>query len=308
MTQPISRVVWSFWSEPFRRDQPSIWLSKKHHFLAWVLSVEEARKHYPKTALVTDDAGARQLIDGIGLEFDSVSTDLNVLQQGNPKLWMLGKLHAYRAQTEPFVHLDYDVFLWKPLPEIVAGASVFAQNPEFFAFDDSRWWYRPEFYYQQVRQHQGWLPPEFKWYVEQQGTHAACCGFLGGNAVGFLRHYADTAIHFIEHPNNQEIWSRIDDIGRDNTLFEQYLLCACIAYHNAQETSAFRDVDIRYLFASSEEAFFSPQKAKQVGYTHLLGGAKRNPVLLDRLEKRVARDYPQHYEHCLRYLQQTSER
>jgi len=70
------------------------------------------------------------LVDGIGLEFDRVSTSLNALDAHDPGWWALGKLYTYRAQREPFVHLDNDVFLWRPLPERLASAPLLAQNPE----------------------------------------------------------------------------------------------------------------------------------------------------------------------------------
>jgi hypothetical protein len=39
-------------------------------------------------------------------------------------------------------------------------------------------------------------------------------------------------------------------------------------------------------------------RARQRGYTHLIGGAKRNRKLARALENRVARDYPDRYERC----------
>src|SRR6187431_444771 len=66
------KAVWSFWSKPFRSHHHRVWTSEKEHLLAWVLSTQTARQHYGPTELHTDDAGARMLIDGIGLEFDRV--------------------------------------------------------------------------------------------------------------------------------------------------------------------------------------------------------------------------------------------
>jgi hypothetical protein len=79
--------------------------------------------------LVTDDAGARMLVDGLGLQFTRVSTELNALAKHDPDWWNLGKIHAYHLQMEPFVHIDSDVFLWKRLPPRLEHADVFAQNP-----------------------------------------------------------------------------------------------------------------------------------------------------------------------------------
>src|SRR5690349_4701476 len=110
------RAVWSFWTKPFRAYHRHLWTSPLHHLLAWVLSVETARAHYPRTALFTDEEGARLLIDGLKLEFTTVSTELARLQGESPDWWTLGKLWTYRAQSEPFIHIDSDVFLWKRLP------------------------------------------------------------------------------------------------------------------------------------------------------------------------------------------------
>ena len=136
MGQPLRRAVWSFWSKPFEAHHHHLWFSEKHHLLAWILSFELARQYYPETVLVTDDQGARLLVDRLGLEFGEVSTDLNRLQTEDPDWWVLGKLWAYRQQTQPFVHIDADVFLWQPLPEQIVNAPVFTQSPEQFIFGD----------------------------------------------------------------------------------------------------------------------------------------------------------------------------
>src|SRR5215831_11437259 len=113
--QPM-KVVWSFWSKPFLKQQ-SFWKSGYHHLLSWVLSTQVARRHFPSTALYTDDAGKEILVGEIGLEFEQVSTCLNELTDHDPEFWCLGKILAYSRQEEPFVHLDNDVFLWNPLPD-----------------------------------------------------------------------------------------------------------------------------------------------------------------------------------------------
>ena len=304
MIQPITRSVWSFWTKPFETHKKSNWFSEKHHLFAWVLSLETARKYYPETALVTDDAGAKILVDGIGLEFDSVSLELNALQASDPEWWVLGKLWAYRIQKKPFIHLDNDVFLWKALPERVTSAPVLAQNPEYFVFGDNSapfWWYRPETFDAIVKSAGGWLPKEWLWYVSRQGNCAFCCGILGANQVDFINHYADTALQIAENPDNQTALSLIKEKPRDSVLIEQYFLAACIEYHKNFSDSAFQNVDIQCLFQSPEEAF-TPTKAQEAGYTHLIGDAKRDQDIAQRLEKRVARDYPHHYARCLQYL------
>src|SRR5512144_869064 len=110
------RAVWSFWSKPYAAHRVRVWASEKHHRLSWILSLERARRHYRPTVLYTDDDGVRLLVDGLGLDFDAVHTTLNALSATDPEWWALGKLYAYRSQSEAFVHVDNDVFLWKRLP------------------------------------------------------------------------------------------------------------------------------------------------------------------------------------------------
>jgi hypothetical protein len=76
----IDRAVWSFWSAPMAAGSGSGgWLESKYHLMSWVFSVEMARRHFRKIALVTDTPGADLLVDGLGLRFDEVSTELDAL-------------------------------------------------------------------------------------------------------------------------------------------------------------------------------------------------------------------------------------
>ncbi|MEO1401444.1 MAG: DUF6734 family protein [Cyanobacteria bacterium J06635_1] len=305
--QPLRRSVWSFWTKPFRAHHNRLWFSEKHHLLAWILSLELARQHYPDTVLMTDDHGARLLIDGLGLAFDTVSTSLNHLEDQDPDWWVLGKLWAYRQQTQPFIHIDTDVFLWQPLPAGLTQSPVFAQSPEHFIFGDntaSTWWYRPEVYEQKVKETNGWLPVEWQWYLDNRRTLAFNTGIIGGQQIDFINHYADMAVKVATNSRNQVAFSRMDCKTADCILIEQYLLAACAEYHQQHSRSPFQAVTINCLFESPEAAY-TPANAKRVGYTHMIGYAKRDPKLAKRLEQRVKQDFPVQYERCLRYLKRS---
>jgi hypothetical protein len=242
------------------------------------------------------------LVNGIGLEFNVVSAELNALEPYDPEWWILGKLWAYRLQTEPFIHIDSDVFLWEALPDTVTSSPVFTQNPEPFIFTDS-WLYRPKSFVKQIQENGGWLPPELTWYVNHQGDHALCCGILGGNQVEFINYYAEMALKVVTNLENQVITSQMSEKMRESVLLEQYYLSACIEYHKEAWDSPFLGIDNQCLFDSPEEAF---RLAGEVGFTHLIADAKRNKEIAERLEKRVARDYPAQYNKCLKYLEELS--
>jgi Family of unknown function (DUF6734) len=287
------RAVWSFWSKPWRARTGGTWRTERHHLLGWILSFEAARKHYPDTELITDDEGARLLIDRLGLAFSRVSTSLNRLAAHDPRRWMLGKLYAYREQSEPFVHLDTDVFLWKKLPEYIENAPVFAQNAE--PFDTFRSTYDPDKIRRALTQQtQGWIPREWEWALSFGSVQcAACCGVLGGRHVGFIRYYADQAIRLIEDPRNHAGWSLLH-VHEHNNALEQYHLVACAEFHRHRPESPYRDVELRYLFDPWMNVL-NPNVAARIGFSHLWSGVKQDERISDRLERRVKHDYPAHY-------------
>ena len=295
------RAVWSFWTRPFRAHHHRHWLSETHHLLSWVLSVQTARRHFRATSLITDDAGARMLVDGVGLQFDHISTELNTLEHEDSDRWCLGKLHAYRAQTEPFVHIDSDCFLWNPLPERMTSAGLLAQNPEEFEYSGDSY-YRPRLVGHILDSEGAWIPDEMRWYMARRGNAAVNCGVLGGNQLDFIQQYAESGIRLALDPANRGGWSRLTDkVYYDNLIVEQYLLAACIEYARASRGGPHRGLDVQYLFDSTGDAY-EPDRAAHAGFTHLIGYAKSTPDIARRLEARVHRDYPDYYERCVRYV------
>ncbi|WP_431284199.1 DUF6734 family protein [Humitalea sp. 24SJ18S-53] len=289
------RAVWSLWTAPLAGGTHPGWGTPRHHLLSWVLSVRLAREHFAETCLVTDRRGAAMLVDGLGLPFDTVTTSLEALAGWDPEWWAIAKLHACAAQAGPFAHLDNDVFLWKPLAETLLAAPVFAEHPESSELGASC--YRPEAMEHALRQSGGWMPEEFMAWMPHGGRLVAPnCGILGGTDLAFLRHFAQTALRFIDHPANLPIWREKAGIAGDAIVFEQLFLAACVQYHAGRRDSPHGDVRIAYLFEGTGQA---RTEAESRGYTHLVAGAKREPEVLAALERIVARDYPADYARVL---------
>src|SRR5215469_12635096 len=202
------RAVWSFWSKRFETGRGHAWCRPLHHMLAWGISLDAARRHYPDTVLVTDQPGKKLLVDTLGLQFQWVSTELEILNDVDPAWWALGKLVAYSIQDQPFAHIDTDVFLWKPLPLDVANAPVLSQCPEYFHRNADRG----------VREignafaaSRATLPMEWEWAVSRQDpiVREENCGIVGGTRVDFLRHYARSAVDLVMNKQNAAAWQRV---------------------------------------------------------------------------------------------------
>lgn len=295
------RAVWSHWSAPLNRKPDFFWLHQKSFLLSFALSLERARLHYPKTVLYTDDPGARLLVDGIGLRFDVVRTSLNALSADLADWWTLGKLVTYRDQTEPFVHIDYDVFLWEPLPLRLEEADVFSQNLEEYVIGESDL-YDQVALEEALRAGGGWIPEEWAWHRSEHGLHQAAinCGIYGGRRLDFIHYVAEIGLDFVSHATNSRLLEAVPGKENHTVTVEQYIPWACYQYHSMAASSPFRDIRLDFLFKSFADAF---ETAEEVGYTHLIGSSKQNRKVLRRLEERVSRDHPDLYESCLRYLQ-----
>jgi len=291
------KAVWSFWSKPYFAGY-SRWYTDWHHWLGWGLSLYTASLFYPETILVTDDIGARILIDELRLPFAQVSTGLNKLKNDHADWWSLGKIEAYRLQDEPFVHIDADVFLWQPFARELERADVFAQNPEPIVPGATL--YTPDEIENVIGD--GWLPPEWSWYRQRPKTESQCCGVFGGNRVDFIKHYARTALRIVRDPKNRSAMKLLPEKSRHMLVIEQYMLTACLEYHRTQKQSPYSGIEIRHVFATLDEAL-SPHGPRRAGFTHLAAGAKRNRRVSRDLENRVRRELPEFYEHCTNLLQ-----
>jgi len=290
-------AVWSHWSKPFA-IRGGGWPTSAHYLMSCVLSVETARSHFQGTRLVTDPAGMKMLVDGAGLEFDDVRLDLSEIEEYDPAWWVLGKIHTYRMQHEPFVHIDNDVYLWNGLPEDLTNADVLAQNPEHFT-DASDYYQLAEL--AAIRNSPcGWLPKEVEWCRSLYSTYQRSLntGIYGGHRVDFIRYCAELAFELLEHPGNREAMARIEDKVRFGGMLEMFFPAACLEYHSVRNYSPFKAVRAATLFGSAEEAY---RDGEARFYTHMIGRSKRKPSYANKLEARVRSHYPRHYERCMEY-------
>jgi hypothetical protein len=287
----IDRAVWSFWSRPFAHDAGQRWASDRFHLLSGTLSVCTVGSQFGSTALVTDDAGARLLVDRLGLPFDSVSTSLEALHRSDHRWWILGKLQAYGEQERPFLHFDNDTYLWRPLPAALLSSDLLAQNPEYAPTSDVTF-YKPTAFTASVVGRGGVLPPEWHAYVRGGGATAICTGVFGGCDVDSIRRYAERATSTIQRDENIAVWRAIGVGLPEQVLMEQYYLAAFWADVG---NDLGRRAQITYLFSSLEEAY-GRTVSRRLGFTHLIAGAKRSPVLEQMVAARLRTDYPEQYE------------
>jgi hypothetical protein len=243
------------------------------------LSLALCRRHFRSVHLVTDDTG-RAKFGHLG--FDSISTELNGLDPGLRNLWCLGKLKAYLVACRrgaPFLHVDFDVFLWPHWDRRILSADLCAQNPEP---NDDKHYEIARFLEKCPSPHilRGCLPPPHE-IPTLWPRGAANMGIFGGNDLAFIEAYARAAVAFATDPANKEFFAG------DTLASWQY---ACIVEQYFFTAFAYRhERPISYLFP---DGWPVEPACQQAGYTHLIE-KKRDPSLLPRLRKAMKQVWPE---------------
>ena len=124
------RYIQTFWTagqDPLKHDFG--WAHPKYNLMSWAPSCLSLREHYENVDLYTDSVGYHILIDVLKLPYTKthvVFDDFQCLSHH----WALAKIKTYSMQTEPFIHVDGDVYLSKPLPKKLTEAPLMVQNRE----------------------------------------------------------------------------------------------------------------------------------------------------------------------------------
>jgi len=84
----------------------------KNMFYLMSLSLLLAKRHYGYVVLYTNQE-VGDIVKKIGLPYDEINTD--VLKDVNVKTFSVPKLVVYSQQTEPYIHIDLDTFIFKKI-------------------------------------------------------------------------------------------------------------------------------------------------------------------------------------------------
>lgn len=261
-------AVYSFWSKPFLANGKKVHgeVSEKLFALCWILSVHFAKRYFDKVKLVTDTEGYNALVE-LDLPFDNVSLELDEIPESIlPEMWAYGKLIAYEIQKEPFVHIDYDAFLFKPTTEEMLKADIIVQHKEYFHMSNHK-------YYSTIRQIVKQWGFENDYYYNQS-PYAYNLGMFGGNDLEFIKRYVAEAKQLALFPTRKML-NDLPNLERRlfPISFEQHILAA-MCYEEKKEVF---------------ETGLNEDRMNQLGYFHLMGG-KNNKAYLNLLERKALKE------------------
>ena len=184
-------------------------------------------------------------------------------------------------QTKPFLHIDNDVFLFKPLPKRILKARAFAQSNELP--------HGPHYQLESIQKHLTWLPP--CWQDDPQSLKPCCVGLVGGNDIDFMQEYTKQAFQFALAPENEMQWRKINRYY-GQTVCEQYPYTA-VAKQLGVHIELLFDFDIM-------DQSLRDTASSHFGYCHLWG-TKRDPEVCKDIELYMLKHYPDQYRRVRDY-------
>ena len=284
------RIVQTFWTgghDPLMHGFG--WPHPEYNLMSWALSCLSLREHYDEVVLYTDSAGKRILIDELRLPY----TDVQVVFDDFPCLpqhWALAKIKTYSLQTKPFLHVDGDIYVPRPLPEDVLSAPLIAQNREIGTIYYRRMIDRLLSYPEVI------VPEYVQKTLSEESIASYNMGFFGGSDLEYIRHYCDMSFRFIDENRMNDPSVRYSHVVC-NIFFEQIIFAALADAEH-------RDVACLLQRLMTDKGYMAKDFCdlshfREHPFFHILGGHKRSADVLPALEQATLRLYPDYYRHIL---------
>ena len=281
------KIIQTFWTagqDPLKHGFG--WTHPEYNLMSWALSCLSLREHYDEVELYTDSAGYHILIEVLQLPYTKTHVIFDDFQC-LPHHWALSKIKTYSLQTEPFLHVDGDIYLPRPLPERVLTAPLVAQNREIGTM-----------YYRRMMDaflnHAGINVSDYlldEW--EKESIPSYNMGVFGGKDIEFIRLYCDEVVHLIKlnHLNDK---TDQRSSANANVIFEQ-MLFAAISKREKRQVESILEEDINDTGYTASE-FCNVRAWKKKALFHIVGGNKRVMDTFHSIEKTLFTLYYNYYK------------
>lgn len=261
------------------------WVAPEYHLMGWALSCLQLHALYGSVSLFANSPAVRVLIDELQLPYTNVSLSHDKLALIHPNLWALPKIYTYSIQEQPFLHVDGDVFLFKPFDTGLMDGELIAQNIEV----GTEKYYLEE--QKNLMRHFTFFPSCVRDDFEGKYPINACnAGILGGNNVSFLRDYAALAFEYV-HKNAENI--KYVNVNMFNVFFEQHLFCILAKTKGIPVSVLFRDIIPDNGYKNLGDFHDVPFNRS---YLHLLGAFKKDEFTCIQMSAKLRELYPEYYE------------
>ena len=285
----MPKIIQTYWTKPimtnssfFESRNSGGWLSFRYNCASWMYSCLKLRQFYD-VELYTDKIGYELLIEKLHLPYTKVHVCLDDLNDIPVQMWALSKLYTYSLQTEPFLHIDGDVYIWDRFSNEIENAGLVVQH---FEGEKNEPDYRNALRIMKNN--------DFQMHVSLSDLIEATepiisvnAGVLGGHDTEFINYYSREAFHFFD--NNKLLFSS-DDAAQLNIIIEQLLFYQLAKKNNKHISTLFENISKNFTELMEFDAVPNTKT-----YIHLIGFAKKKYMACDMLEKHLQYDFPVEY-------------
>ncbi|MDR1227128.1 MAG: hypothetical protein LBK47_09575 [Prevotellaceae bacterium] len=285
------KIIQTYWTKPIMTDNSFLenrsgggWYSFRYNCVSWMYSCLMLRQFYNDVELYTDKIGYELLIEKLCLPYTKVHLCLDDLNDIPVQMWAISKLYTYSLQTEPFLHIDGDVYIWNKFSSEIENAELVVQNMEMG---------KSEQYYSNALQIM--KNNNFQIHSSLSGPMngnepiiSVNAGVLGGHDIDFINYYSCEALRFF-YDNKPLFFS--DAAAQLNIILEQLLFYQLAKKNNKHVSILFENISEDF---SELMDFDSVPNSKS--YIHLIGHAKKNYRVCGVLEKQLQYDFPTEYK------------
>lgn len=198
------------------------------------------------------------------------------------------KIITYQQQNEPFIHIDTDVFMWKPIPQRLLLAPLVAQHRE----RDSNFYTEV---YKQIETDRIQLPQYLEECNDGKYINSYNAGLLGGNDIKFFKSYIKEIVKFLDVNKKRLLQS--DRRFLYNVVFEQWLFYGLSKKKNKDVATYYESVitDFDMEKARVPQLLIS---LEQLDYLHVM--EYKDNIRCNRfIVYQMQTEFPQEYERIL---------
>lgn len=198
------------------------------------------------------------------------------------------KIVTYQEQNDPFIHIDTDVFMWKPMPQRLLLAPLVAQHRE----RDSIFYMEV---YKQIETDCIQLPRYLDDCNDKGYINSYNAGLLGGNDIEFFKSYINEIVKFLDINKKRLLQS--DKKFLYNVVFEQWLFYGLAKKKNKEVVTFYKDIitDFNMGKARVPQQLISLEK---MDYLHVMD--YKDNIRCNRfIAYQMQAEFPQEYERIL---------
>lgn len=269
----------SYWSKP--KTDNSIDITKnsyKNTKYMMEKSLSFLKQYYKDIFFYTDYKGEEIFGD---LGWSEVNTSLESLPKEYYETWSLGKLFTFQMACnlgDPFIHMDYDIFISRPFRDDILSSEVLVESQEMVY----GYGYNRNYFYKKCKN---------RFFAQNlKSDFAYTTGLFGGRNLDFIYKYASSAYKmaickensdFFLKPNKEHLKENLEwKMFAKASLIEQYYLYICCKYFKIDPTIFWKQM-CPDLFDKDRFFYYSPIELSlfdRTGYIHFLGDYKRGFV------------------------------